>query len=114
MNFRGIQVFSLGHTPKIAPSGELSFGACSFRVGLHTGSPSTGLEGLEEEWDSYSVAGGAGTHRGDSIVVNDFFLCAWHRLSVYTCVQPRAGYLPVDVCGLLVGSFGLETAHKNC
>lgn len=79
---------------------------------LHTGSPSPGLEGLEEEWDSYSVAGRAGTHRGDSIVVSDFF-CAWHRLSVYTLVQPRAGYLPVDVCGL-VGSFGLETAHKNC
>lgn len=86
MNFRGIQVFSLGHTPKIAPSGELSFGACSFRVGLHTGSPSTGLEGLEEEWDSYSVAGGAGTHRGDSIVVNDFLcVCLAQTECVYLC-----------------------------
>lgn len=79
---------------------------------LHTGSPSTGLESLEEEWDSHSVAGGVGTHRGDSIVVSDFFLCL-AQTSVYTLVQPRAEYLPVDVCGL-VGSFGLETAHKNC
>ena len=50
---------------------------------LHTGSPSTGLECLEEEWDSYSVAGGAETHRDDSVVVSDFFLCLAQTECVY-------------------------------
>ena len=53
----------------------LSFGACSFRVGLqaHTGAPSTGLGGLEEERDSSSEVCEAGAHTGDTVIVGDLF-----------------------------------------
>ena len=46
-----------------------------------------------------------------------FFVPGRETECVYPCAAPgqhMTGYLPVGVCGLLVDSSGLETAHKNC